>query len=54
LKVDFERFLDLDAKMVVIRQNLDKKRAIKNVVSKEIPTLSNEKKNEKIKEMQVL
>ena len=51
LKTDLNRFLELDTKIVKIGQALDEKRALKNKVSKEIPTLWKEEKAEKIKEM---
>ncbi len=55
LDVDFDRFLELDINIIEINQNLDKKRALKNKVSKEIPNISsNEEKETKINEMKSL
>jgi len=39
LKTDLDRFLELDSEISEIKKNLDKKRALRNKVSKEIPTL---------------
>jgi len=39
LKTDLDRFLELDKEVVEIKQSLDEKRALRNKVSKEIPTL---------------
>jgi len=39
LKTDLDRFLELDLKISEIKKNLDEKRALRNKVSKEIPTL---------------
>ena len=54
MSTDLDRFLELDKQTVKIRQDLDEKRAIKNKVSKEIPTLWDDERWEKIKEMKVV
>lgn len=51
MKTDLDRFLELDSKIVEIRQSLDSMRALKNKVSKEIPTLSPDLRWAKIEEM---
>jgi len=51
LNTDLDRFLEIDSKMSEIKKSLDYKRALKNKVSKEIPTLSKEEKTVKIVEM---
>ena len=50
LKVDLEKFLELDMKMTKIKQNLDEKRAWKNKLSSEIPKVSWEERINKVGE----
>ena len=52
--VNLDIFLEKDKQKNELRIDLDKKRALKNKVSKEIPQLSNEKKKDKIAEMKIL
>lgn len=49
--VDIDAFLVLDKEVVKLKQEIDELRTIKNKVSREIPTLSNEEKGPKIVEM---
>lgn len=51
LKLDVQEFLKLDTKKRELIVKVDELRALKNKVSKEIPTLSNEEKPAKIAEM---
>lgn len=51
LNIDIDNFLVLDKELVDLKNKLDDQRALKNSVSKEIPTLSNEEKAPKIAEM---
>ena len=52
--VDLDDFLEKDRQRNELKIELDKKRAIKNKVSKEIPQLNNEDKKEKIAEMKIV
>jgi len=52
--VDLDDFLEKDKQKNEIKVELDKKRARKNKVSKEIPNLTNEEKKDKISEMKFL
>ena len=54
LSLDLDAFLDLDKKKLELLVKVDDLRAIKNKVSKEIPTLSNEERPAKIAEMKQL
>ncbi|MCD5380496.1 hypothetical protein LR004_01080 [Candidatus Gracilibacteria bacterium] len=51
LKIDLDAFLELDKQKNLLITKTDEFRAIKNKVSKEIPTLSNEDRPAKIAEM---
>lgn len=51
LKVDLDKFLEIDAKKLDLILKVDELRELKNKVSKQIPTLSNEEKPAKIAEM---
>ncbi len=51
LKLDVDSFLELDKKRNKLIVQTDELRALKNKVSKEIPTMSNEQRPEKIVEM---
>jgi seryl-tRNA synthetase len=51
LNTDLDKFLELDKKIINIKKKLDEKRALRNKVSKEIPNLPNEEKQEKISQM---
>ncbi len=51
MKLDVEAFLELDKKRTQLIIKTDELRALKNTVSKEIPTLSNDEKPAKIAEM---
>jgi seryl-tRNA synthetase len=51
LKLDLDGFLSLDEKRIELIQKTDALREIKNKVSKEIPTMSNEDRPVKIAEM---
>jgi len=51
LKTNLDRFLELDTKISWIKQKLDEKRALRNKVSKEIPSLWKDEKAIKIVEM---
>jgi len=54
LKLDLNIFLEIDSKKLDLIIKVDELRAIKNKVSKEIPTLSNEERPAKISEMKKL
>lgn len=54
LNLDLDLFLEIDAKKLDLIVKVDELRAIKNRVSKEIPTLSNEQRPSKIAEMKKL
>ena len=54
LKLDLDKFLEIDAEKLDLLVKVDELRAIKNKVSKEIPTLSNDEKPLKIAEMKKL
>ncbi len=54
LDLDLDKFLEIDSEKLKLIIKVDDLRAIKNKVSKEIPTLSNEDRPEKILEMKVL
>lgn len=54
LKLDLDKFLEIDAQKLELIIKVDELRAIKNKVSKEIPTLSNDEKPAKIAEMKKL
>lgn len=54
LKIDFDAFLELEQKKNTISTKVDELRATKNSVSKMIPTLWEEERAEKIKEMKSL
>ena len=54
LKLDLDKFLEIDAEKLDLLVKVDELRAIKNKVSKEIPALSNEEKPAKIAEMKKL
>jgi seryl-tRNA synthetase len=51
LKLNLDEFLEVDQKKLDYIVKVDELRALKNKVSKEIPTLSNEEKPSKIAEM---
>jgi len=51
LKLDVDLFLEIDKEKNALIVKTDELRALKNKVSKEIPTLSNEEKPAKIAEM---
>jgi len=51
LKLNLDDFLELDEKRIELIQKTDALRALKNTVSKEIPTMSNEDRPAKIAEM---
>ena len=54
LDIDLDAFLELDSKKLALQIEVDDLRAIKNAVSKEIPTMSNEARPAKIAEMKTL
>jgi len=54
LKIDFDEFLTLEEEKNALSRKIDELRNTKNVVSKEIPTLDAEKRQEKIIEMKTL
>jgi seryl-tRNA synthetase len=54
LKLDLDLFLKIDTEKLDLIVKVDELRAIKNKVSKEIPTLSSEEKPVKISEMKKL
>jgi seryl-tRNA synthetase len=54
LKLDLDAFLKIDAEKLELIVKVDELRALKNKVSKEIPTMSNEEKPAKISEMKEL
>ncbi len=54
LKLDLVKFLEIDSKKLELIVKVDELREIKNKVSKEIPTLSNDERPEKIAEMKKL
>jgi len=51
LKLDLNEFLEIDREKLDLIIKVDSYRAIKNKVSKEIPTLSNDERPAKIAEM---
>ena len=51
LSLDLDKFLEIDAKKLDLILRVDELRELKNKVSKQIPTLSNEEKPAKIAEM---
>lgn len=53
-KLDLDLFLEADAQKLDLLVKVDELRAVKNKVSKEIPTLSNEERPSKIEEMKKL
>lgn len=54
LNIDFDAFLELEFEKNTLAQKLDELRNTKNIVSKQIPTLSPDERQEKIKEMKEL
>lgn len=54
LNIDFDEFLEIEAQKNKISTQLDELRNTKNIVSKEIPTLADEQKAEKIAEMKAV
>ncbi len=54
LSLDLDKFLEIDAEKLDLILKVDELRAVKNKVSKEIPTLSNEERPAKIAEMKEL
>jgi seryl-tRNA synthetase len=54
LSLNLDDFLKIDAEKLELIVKVDELRAIKNKVSKEIPTLSNEERPAKISEMKKL
>jgi seryl-tRNA synthetase len=54
LTLDLDKFLEIDAEKLDLLVKVDELRAVKNKVSKEIPTLSNEERPAKIAEMKQL
>jgi seryl-tRNA synthetase len=52
--VDLGRFLELDTEIIEMKRDIDEKRALKNKVSKEIPTLGNDEKQKALAEMKEL
>ncbi|MEA3387158.1 MAG: serine--tRNA ligase, partial [Patescibacteria group bacterium] len=54
LTLDLDRFLEIDAEKLDLLLKVDELRAVKNKVSKEMPTLSNEERPAKIIEMKQL
>lgn len=52
--IDLDKFLEMDRSLVELKQKLDSLRNKKNVVSKLIPTLSDEEKRLKIVEMRTI
>lgn len=54
LSLDLDKFLEIDAEKLDLILKVDELRAVKNKVSKEIPTLSNEERPAKIAEMKDL
>jgi seryl-tRNA synthetase len=54
LSLNLDDFLEIDAEKLELIVKVDELRAIKNKVSKEIPTLSNEERPAKISEMKKL
>jgi len=51
LELDIDAFLEIDREKLDLIVKVDSYRALKNKVSKEIPTLSNEERPAKIAEM---
>ncbi|MDF1682223.1 MAG: hypothetical protein P1U46_00100 [Patescibacteria group bacterium] len=51
LNLDLDNFLEIDSEKLDLIIKVDDLRALKNKVSKEIPTLSNEERPAKIAEM---
>jgi len=51
IKIDLDLFLELDSKKNTLIVKTDELRALKNKVSKEIPSLPNEQRPAKIAEM---
>ena len=51
LKLDLNEFLEIDREKLDLIIKVDELRALKNMVSKEIPTLSNEERPSKIAEI---
>jgi len=54
LTLDLDKFLEIDSEKLNLIVKVDKLRAIKNKVSKEIPNLNNEERPAKIAEMKKL
>jgi seryl-tRNA synthetase len=54
LTLDLDKFLEIDSEKLDLLVKVDELRAIKNKVSKEIPTMSNEERPAKISEMKKL
>jgi seryl-tRNA synthetase len=54
LTLDLDKFLEIDAEKLDLLVKVDELRAVKNKVSKEIPTMSNEERPSKIAEMKKL
>lgn len=54
LDIDFDAFLELESEKNALGTKLDELRNTKNKVSKEIPTLSDSERGEKISEMKKL
>ncbi len=54
LKIDLDKFLEIDKERNELNIKIDELREIRNRVSKEIPLLKDEEKSEKIKEMKKL
>jgi seryl-tRNA synthetase len=54
LSIDFDAFLELESQKNTLGQELDEMRNTKNIVSKEIPSLKDDEKIQKINEMKEL
>jgi seryl-tRNA synthetase len=54
LSLDLDKFLEIDREKLDLIIKVDELRAVKNKVSKEIPTLSNDERPAKIAEMKEL
>jgi seryl-tRNA synthetase len=54
MEIDLDRFLFLDKQIIELKQKSDQLRSIKNKVSREIPLLEKEVRNEKVEEMKKL
>gem|GEM_PF-1462743 len=53
LDIDLDSFLDMDKKIIELKSSIDKIKASKNKLSKEMPKLSPDEKSKKLEEIRL-